>query len=169
MSSKPSTSDFTRTKLPWLAAGALFLIYLVTLNRGVPIRSLSTVAKVTGWDGVLSVQYPLFYPLTFPARLLPANLQPITLNLFSAVCAGLTVWLLVRSVALLPHDRTDEQRIRQRHSDGLLVTSWAWAPAALAAAALGLELTMWEHATAATNESLDLLVFAYLVRCLLEF
>jgi tetratricopeptide (TPR) repeat protein len=39
----------------------------------------------------------------------------------------------------------------------------------LAAAVLGLELTMWEHATAATNEALDLLIFAYVVRCVLEF
>ncbi|HEY6228308.1 MAG TPA: tetratricopeptide repeat protein [Verrucomicrobiae bacterium] len=115
------------------------------------------------------MQHPLFYTLTFPVRFFPANLQPVLLNVFSAVCAALAAWLLVRSVALLPHDRTDEQRIRQRHSDGLLTTSWAWAPAALAAAVLGLELTMWEHATAATNEALDLLVFAYVIRCLLEF
>lgn len=169
MSSKPNTSDFTRTKLPWLAAGALFLIYLITLNKWVSVRSLAVVSKVTGWDWMLPSQYPLFYTVTLPFRLLPVGLQPIALNLFSAVCAALTVWLLVRTISLLPHDRTDEQRIRLRHGDGLLNTRFAWAPAILAAAVLGLELTMWEHATAATNEALDLLVFAYLIRCVLEF
>src|SRR4051812_43735063 len=169
MSSKPIASDFTRTKLPWLAAGALFLIYLATLNRWVSIRSLPVVSKVTGWDWTLPTQFPLFYTLTLPFRLLPVSIQPIALNVFTAVCAAAAVWMLVRSVALLPHDRTDEQRVRMRHSDGLLGTKYGWAPAALAAAGLGLELTMWEHATAATNESLDLLIFAYLIRCLLEF
>ena len=111
MSSKPNAGDFTRTKLPWLAAGALFLIYLVTLNQWVSIRSIAVVASITGWDWTLPLQHPLFYTLTYPVRFLPANVQLLTLNLFSAVCAGLTVWLLVRSVALLPHDRTDEQRI----------------------------------------------------------
>jgi tetratricopeptide (TPR) repeat protein len=35
--------------------------------------------------------------------------------------------------------------------------------------ACGLQLTFWEHATAATGEMLDLFLFAWLVRCLLEF
>jgi tetratricopeptide (TPR) repeat protein len=169
MSSKPIASDFTRTKLPWIAAGALFLIYLFTLNTWVSIRSLGVVSKVTGWDWSLPRQFPLFYTLTFPARILPVEWQPLALNLFSALCAAGAVWMLVRTVSLLPHDRTDEQRVRMRHSDGLLGTKFGWAPAALAAAALGLGLTMWEHATAATNEALDLFVFAYLIRCFLEF
>src|SRR6185436_107448 len=120
------TSDFARTKLPWLAAGALFLIYLVTLNHWVSIRSIGPVAKVTGWDPVWPVQYPLFYTLTLPIHFLPAKIQPVLLNLFSAICAALTIGMLVRSIALLPHDRTDEQRIRQRHSEGLLTAKWAW-------------------------------------------
>jgi tetratricopeptide (TPR) repeat protein len=169
MSSKPIASDFTRTKLPWLAAGALFLIYLATLNRWVSIRSLPVVSKVTGWDWTLPTQFPLFYTLTLPFRLLPVSIQPIALNVFTAVCAALTVWMLVRSVALLPHDRTDDQRVRMRHSDGLLGTKFGWAPAVLAAAVLGLELTVWQNATAATNEALDLLVFAFLIWSLLEF
>jgi tetratricopeptide (TPR) repeat protein len=169
MSSKPNSSDFARTKLPWVAAGALFLIYLVTLNRWVSIRSLPVVSKVTGWDWTLPTQFPLFYTLTFPFRILPVGIQPIALNLFAAICAALTIWMLARSVTLLPHDRTDEQRVRMRHSDGLLGTKFGWAPATLAAAVLGLELTMWEHATAATNEALDLLIFAFLIWSLLEF
>ena len=169
MSSKPIASDFTRTKLPWLAAAALFVIYLITLNQWVSVRSIGIVSKVTGWDWTLPLQHPLFYTLTFPVRFLPVVSQPLILNLFSAFCAAGAIWMLVRSVALLPHDRTDEQRVRMRHSDGLLGTKFGWAPAVLAAAVLGLGLTMWEHATAATNEALDLFVFGYLIRCLLEF
>lgn len=169
MQSKPNANEFARTKLPWIVAGVFLLIYLATLNHWVSVRSMPVIAKVTGWDASLPISMPLFHAVTFPFRLLPGGIQPIALNAFAAVCAALTIWLLVRSVALLPHDRTDEQRIRQRHSDGLLSTPYAWAPAVLAAGVLGLELTFWEHATAATNESLDLLIFAYLVRCALEF
>src|SRR5215212_521121 len=108
MSSKPNASDFARTKLPWLAAGALFLIYLVTLNQWVSIRSLAVVSKITGWDWMLPSQMPLFYVLTYPVRFFPLSLQSVALNVFSAICAAATIGLLARSVALLPHDRTDE-------------------------------------------------------------
>ena len=169
MQSKPNVNEFARTKLPWIAAGVVLVIYLLTLNRWVSIRSMPVVGKVTGWDWTLPTQYPLFYLLTYPARWLPLSIQPVALNVFAAVCGALSVGLLARSVALLPHDRTDDQRVRQRHSGALLSTNFAWAPVALAVAVLGFELTMWEHSTAATNESLNLLVFAYLIRCLLEF
>src|SRR5437764_7813531 len=118
MSSKPNASDFTRTTLPWLAAAALFLIYLVTLNHWVSIRSLPVVSKITGWDWTLPSQYPLFFTVTLPFRLLPVSIRPVALNVFSAICAAMSVWLLVCSVALLPHDRTDEQRVIMRHPNG---------------------------------------------------
>src|SRR5262249_47198905 len=38
-----------------------------------------------------------------------------------------------------------------------------------AAIVCGLQLTFWENATAASSEMLDLLLFAYIIRCLLEF
>ena len=33
----------------------------------------------------------------------------------------------------------------------------------------GLQLSFWEHATAVTGAMIDLLLFAYVIRCLLEF
>ncbi|MBC8002563.1 MAG: tetratricopeptide repeat protein, partial [Opitutaceae bacterium] len=42
-------------------------------------------------------------------------------------------------------------------------------PPVLAVAVCALQLSFWEHATAASMEILDLLVFAWCLRCLLEF
>jgi tetratricopeptide (TPR) repeat protein len=100
---------------------------------------------------------------------LPAHLLPLGVNCFSAACAALTLALLARSVALLPHDRTEEQRTRERSLGALLSIPAAWLPPLLAAVLSGFELTFWENATAASGEILNLLLFAYIVRCLLEF
>lgn len=160
---------FTQTTLPWVVAAGALLLYLVTLNHWVTRDSLPYVAKVTGWDWTLPYQTPLFYALTYPVRWLPTSWQPLVLNIFTAVCSALTLGLLARSVSLLPHDRTHEQRLRERSEYSLLSLRAAWLPPVLAALVCGLELTFWEHATAATNEALDLLLFAYVIRCLLEY
>jgi tetratricopeptide (TPR) repeat protein len=161
--------SFIQAGLPWVVAAVGFLLYAVTLNRWVTLDSLPYVAKVTGWDWTLPYQTPLFFLLTYPFRWLPPGWQPVSLNVFSAACSALTLALLARSVALLPHDRTHEQRQRERSEFSLLSIPGAWLPPVLAVFVCGLELTFWEHSTAATNESLDLLVFAYVIRCLMEF
>lgn len=164
-----SQLSFVQTTLPWLVSGAALLGYLLTLNHWVTLSSLPVVAKVTGWDWSPELNAPLHYLLTYPFRWLPAGWQPIGLNLFAAVCAALTLALLARSVALLPHDRTREQRQRERSEFSLLTNRTAWLPPVFAALVCGLQLTFWENATAATGELLDLLLFAYVIRCLLEF
>ena len=141
----------------------------MTLNHWVNLRSLPVAAKVAGWDPGLPVQSPLFYVVTFPLRFLPAALQSVALNVFTALCAALTIILLARSVALLPHDRTHEQRLRERSDYSLLSITLAWVPILLAAGACALQLTFWENATATSVEMFDLLIFAYLVRCVLEY
>ena len=45
----------------------------------------------------------------------------------------------------------------------------AWLPPVLAAVTCGLQLTFWENATAGTKPMLNLLMFAYVIRCLLEY
>lgn len=169
MLNKQTGNEFVRTKMPWIAAGAMLIIYLVTINQWVSIRSLQFVSKIAGWDWSPLLQWPLFFLATLPLKVLPVSAIPVASNVLAAVFMAATVGLLVRSVALLPHDRTDEQRIRQRSPDALLATKFAWAPAVLAAAVFGLTLTTWEHATSVTPEVIDILVFAYLVRCLLEY
>ncbi len=154
--------------LPWaLAAGAL-MFYCVTLNHWVTLSSLFPVANVSGWTQP-DINHPLYWLVTYPLRWLPVKLIPLALNLLSAVWAAGVIGLLARSVALLPQDRTQEQRIRERSATGLLSISKAWLPPVLAVMACGLQLSFWENATAGSSEMLDLLIFAYVIRCLLEF
>lgn len=164
-----SSGGFVRTTLPWAIFGGALLLYLLTLNHWVTLTSLPVVAKITGWDPIPPAQGPLFYLLTYPFRWLSGNTQLLALNGFSAVCGALALALLARSVMLLPHDRTRDQRQRERGDHALLSIPTAWIPAALAALVAGLQLTFWEHSTVATGEMLDLLVFAYCVRCVLEY
>ena len=162
--------NFARSALPWGVAGGALALYWFTLNHWVTLASLPVAAKVTGWDWwTPTIQSPLYLLVTYPVRFLPAGAQLVALNLFSAVCAALTLGLLARSVALLPHDRTREQRQRERSEDSLLSLRANWLPPLLAVLVCGLQATFWENATVATGEALNVLLFAYVIRCLLEY
>ncbi|HYE32837.1 MAG TPA: tetratricopeptide repeat protein [Methylomirabilota bacterium] len=158
-----------RATLPFAIGIAVLALYLITLNQWVSVRSLGLVSKVTGWDWTPITAAPLFHLLTWPLRLLPGGAQPIALNIFSALCGAVAVGLLARSIQLLPHDRTHDQRLRERSEFSLLSIRFAWLPVVLGAAVFGLELTMWEHSTAATGESLDVLLLGVSIWCLLEY
>ena len=164
-----SEDDFVPALLPWLVAAAGLLCYLLTLNHWLSFNSVLSVANVSGWTWQPELSGPVYWLATSPFRLLPAKLIPLALNLFSAVCACLTLALLARSVALLPHDRTAQQRMRERSAFALLSIRTAWLPPVLAVLVCGLQITFWEHATVGSSDMLDLLMFAYVVRCLLEF
>ncbi|HOX56315.1 MAG TPA: tetratricopeptide repeat protein [Candidatus Paceibacterota bacterium] len=179
MESEASRKDkFVPALLPWLVAAGALVVYLITLNRWVSLSSLQQVASVSGWTWQPEVYGPLFWLVTYPFRWLPAQVIPLALNSFAAVCAALSLALLARSVALLPHDRTDEQRRQGSGQSGILTIPAAWLPPVLAALVCGLQLTFWEYATAVSSppppwgsgcEMLDLLFFSYVLRCLLEF
>ncbi|HEX3856907.1 MAG TPA: tetratricopeptide repeat protein [Verrucomicrobiae bacterium] len=155
--------------LPWLLAAAAFVVYWLTLNHWVSLFNLGVVAKTSGWSWQPEFLTPLFFLVTYPFRWLPVAQIPIALNLFSAVCAALTLGLLARSVAILPQDRTDAQRERER-SDFSFLTIWsAWLPPFLAVAVCGLQLTFWEQATNCTGEMFELLLFAFIVWSLMEY
>lgn len=162
-------SGFTQRRLPWIVAGGAVALYLLTLNRWCRLESLPVVAKLTGWDWTPTVQAPLLFLVTYPLRWLPPAIQPGALNALSAVMAALTLALLARSVALLPYDRTRPSRLRERGPNAWLSVPLAWVPPVVAAVACGLQASFWEHATAITGEMLDLLLFAYVLRCLLEY
>jgi tetratricopeptide (TPR) repeat protein len=170
--------NFVCSILPWLAAAAGLLLYVLTLNHWISFNSLSYVARATGkmWMPEMTAAYPGVGPFspalfvaTYPLRFLPEKWVPLGLNLFSAVCGALTLALLARSVALLPHDRTHEQRRRERGAFAVLSHHKAWIPPVLAVVVCGLQLSFWEHATSMSFEVFETLLLAYVIRCLLEY
>ncbi|HEV2211419.1 MAG TPA: tetratricopeptide repeat protein [Verrucomicrobiae bacterium] len=161
--------EFVGDVLPWVVTASGLVFYLLTLNHWVTLASLEHVTRVSGWSLDPALQGPLYWLVTLPLRLLPAKLIPLALNVLSAVCAALTLGLLARCVALLPQNRTEAQRIRQKSDQGLLRGRLAWLPPVFAVVICGLQLTFWENATAASAEMLYLLLFSYLVRCLMEY
>ena len=96
--------NFAPRFLPWLLAAAVFGIYALTLNHWVSLFNYLAVAKLAGWTWQPEIYNPLFFTVTAPLRWLPAAQIPIALNLFSALCAAVTLGLLARSVAILPQD-----------------------------------------------------------------
>ena len=153
---------------PWVLAGGLGLVYLLTLNAWFSAESLGTVARACGWNWRPELFAPLTWLVTYPCRWLPAQWTPLLLNLLAALCAALSLACLARSVALLPQDRTDYQRQRLGATVWLAGVRGGWVPPLVAVLLCGLQFNFWRHATAATGEMLDLLLFAYLVRCVLE-
>ena len=155
--------------LPWLLAAAAFAIYWLTLNRWVSLFNLNAVAKISGWTWQPEVTNPISFLFTYPFRWVPVAQIPVALDIFSAVCAALTLCLLARSVAILPHDRTDAQRARERSVFSFLTIRSAWLPLVLAVAVCGWQITFWEQATNYTGEMFDLLLFAFVIWSLLEY
>lgn len=163
---------FVRALLPWIIAAAGLVTYVATLNRWMSLGSLPRVARLAGWSWQPDLYSPFDWLITLPLSWLPARLIPVGLNLFSAACAALTLALLARSVALLPHDRTHEQRQKEHNAFALLSIKTAWVPPLLAALVLGLQMTFWQDATTSSTgscEMFNLLLFAYVIYSLLEF
>jgi tetratricopeptide (TPR) repeat protein len=167
---------------PWLVVAGGLLLYGLTLNHWVTLKSLPLVSQVTGWDWhPLPLPWrtetlaPLFLVLTAPVRLLPIAWQPVVLNIFAAVCAALTLGLLARSVRLLAHDRTPDQRlrltgdIRDSGYNALLPIRAAFLPPLFAVLMLAGQQTFWQNAVAVTGEMLNLMLFAFVIYSLLRF
>jgi tetratricopeptide (TPR) repeat protein len=139
--------------LPWVVGAIAFLVYSLTLNHWASLSGIGAIARVSGWAWQPELRQPLNCAVLYLLRCLPAAWLPSTLNLFTAICAALVITLLARSVSLL-------------HG---AVGRASWAPACIAVAICGLQLSFWEHATGFSGEMIDLLIFAYVIRCLLEF
>ena len=155
--------------VPWLLGGAGFLVYLISLNWWVSLLNLGVVARVLDSSAPPLLGEPVTGALVLLFRLLPGSWTPPVMNLFAAICAAGVLVLLARSVALLPHTQAPDDPLRKTATAVPLALPAAWLPPVLAAAVCGLQLSFWEHATAFTGEMLDLLLFAYVIRCLLEF
>ncbi len=169
--------QFTQAWLPWLLGIAALVVLLGTLNHSIsflpdwmtPFGQPPAAARVAGWTWQPEFIAPVFYLVTYPLRLMPEKMIPLALNVFSAICGALALVQLARSVAILPHDRTRDQRERSSNSDFLLSIPTAWLPPLFAVIVCGLQLTFWEHGTNGTVEMFDLLLFSYVLRSLLEF
>jgi tetratricopeptide (TPR) repeat protein len=166
--SPPPVRRFVQDKLPWVIAGGALVVYLLTLNSWLTVNSLSISARVAGWDWNPVVQ-PALFIITLPFRWLSPTWVPLALNASTALCAALVFGLLARSVSILPHDRFAEQERLANNPQSLLLIRASWIPPLLAAILCGLQLTFWENAVSASGQMLDLLLFAYVIRCLLEY
>lgn len=164
-----SGRPFVANVLPWLLGAMALIAYLLTINPWVSLINMPQVAKVSGWSWSPDISGPAYYLATLPLRLLPMRWVPLGLNIFSAVCGALALVQLARSVAILPHDRTQAQRLRESSESSTLSIPLAWLPPLLAILVCGFQLTFWENATNGTPETFDLLLFACIVRALLEF
>ena len=161
-------SRFVHFVLPWLIALGGVALYAATLNRWVALAGLDVVSKVAGWDWNTMQLGPVTLLLTWPIRWLPSGSQALALNVLSTLLAGTTLALLAKSVALLPHDRTREQRQRERSDFSFLTIPQAWVPPLGASLLLALQLTFWESATAMTGHMVNLTLFAFCVFCFLR-
>jgi len=164
-----SVALFMRRSLPWFIGAGGLILFLITLNHWVSLQSLPTVARVSNWLWRPELNHPLTFALLLPFRLLPEASIPLALNLVNALCAALVLVLLARSVLLLPQDVALFNPTRDGVSRKLLAMPNAWVPPLLASILCACQLSFWEHATSVSGEMLDLLVFAYVIRCVLEF
>lgn len=136
--------NFVRTILPWLVAAVMLLVYLVTLDKVVTIQSVYPLARASGVDWHPIYTSPLSWLVTLPIRWLPSGVQLIGLNFIGALCAALSLALLARCVALLPHDRTQLQRDKLSEDDSFLNIRLAWVPVLFAVLVCGLQRTFWD-------------------------
>ncbi len=164
-----SSRLFVTRKLPWILALVAVAVFFATLNPWISVLSLRPVMEASGWTFESAFAQPLNLVFGTIVSKLTGRSFPSQANLLTALMAGMVVYLLARSVALLPHDRRHEERIRESSDIGLLTCSLAWVPPVLAVGLLIFQLTFWQHATAFTGEMIDLLVFAYVIRSLLEY
>ncbi len=156
--------------LPWALGGLMLVVYGLTLNHWVIPRTIQEVGSIQGLNYLPYVSGPVNWLVWQPFGWLPVAWVPAAMNLGTAVAAALTLVLLARSVMLLPHDLTPPDLPWWVYQPPRLMTRrWPWVPPVVAVLAGGCQLTFWENATNATSEMLDLLLFAGVIWCLLEF
>ena len=127
---------FTLTWLPWLLGALVLVLYAATANRALPsladwtglLQQPPTATRYAGYTYAPEFLAPVYYIVTYPLRWLPVQHIPLALNFFSVLCGVLALTQLARSVALLPHDRTRDQRERETTRHSYLTIPLAWLP-----------------------------------------
>jgi hypothetical protein len=105
--------SFIPDGLPWILGGIALLGYLLTLNHWVGMNSLQMTAQVGGWSWPQNYLGPVHFLVTYPLRWLAPATLPLGLNIFTAVCAALTLTQLARAIALLPHATSARARVQR--------------------------------------------------------
>lgn len=164
-----SSRLFVTRKLPWILAGVVTVVFLLTRNAWIGLNNLRAVSEAAGWGFENAFAQPLNQLFGMAVSALAGSKFPGQVNVLTAFMAGAVIHLLARSVALLPHDRRHEERIREFSDIALLTIPLAWVPPVLAVGLLAFQLTFWQNATAFTGEMIDLLIFALAIRNLLEY
>lgn len=154
--------------LPWIVAALALVLYLATLNPWVTLSSVGPVNQVTGWETVPVLNRPLLWLITRPFTVLSGNAQILALNGLSALLAALSLAQLIRTISILPQDRTRDQRQRETHPSRILSGPLGWLPPVVGAAVLAFQPAFWEQATSHTGEMLDLLILSLVIRSLME-
>ena len=155
--------------LPLLAGAGALMLFLLTINRWITLFNLDAVAKVAGWTWQPECFSPLVFLVTYPFRWVPASILPLSLNIFSALCGAATIGILARSVAILPHDRTESERQVEKSDFSFMTSKMNWLPPVLAAAVCAFHEGFWQNATNFTAEMVQILVFAFIIWQILEF
>jgi tetratricopeptide (TPR) repeat protein len=159
--------------LPWLLGIVMLAIYGLTLTHEIALENFTQVARAQGLLWTPSLSGPVTALVTWPFGWLPAVWIPLALNFFTAMCAALSLVWLARCVALLPHDLTKQATAQKRFwsftPPPLMTRRAPWLPPMLAVLLCGFQVTFWQNAVTASGEMFNLLLFAYVVRCFLEY
>ena len=170
MTDDHSPEPFRYPRLPWVAGAVALLVYALTFCPGITWENLSLTAQVAGWSGTPWLDRPVLWLLTRPVHWLPAAWVAPGLNLLSVTAAALTLGLLARCVQLLPLNRLRVQAtFLHAGSAGWFNRRDAWLPAVVAVLGCGLEPDFWRAAVSHLGATLDGLLLAGAVWCLLEY
>ena len=138
---------------------AAWVLYLLTLTRGVSLANLGLASQLCGWDYQPLSNHPLWWLLTLPLRVLPPAVIPLAANFLAATCAALALGMLAATLERLAWPRPPA---------GL--PGWSVrVPVVLGVVVCGGEFNFWQAATAATGEALPLLLLSAALWCLFTY
>jgi Tfp pilus assembly protein PilF len=137
-----------------LLAACIAAVYLATLNASpVPGDSAALLARGAGLTPFPAFNHPLWNGAVRIAKAIPFGTLALRMALFNVAASVLTLWIVFRMVAAIPHDRSEEER-HTRFSSGMagLISG------AAAAVFLAFSTPFWLAATRAHPLPLGILL-----------
>lgn len=161
-----SGSKGTLKWIPLGVGGFVLIIYLITLTPWLLHRNVQDAAMAGGWSWNSSENFfvpPLLYLLSIPSRLVGGDLGVTYLNFLSLVCGTVSALFLALTIQCFPQNRTRDQRIREKSSNGTFSGSFSWVPIIVGTLIFSFQLTIWERSTAFTVEIINTALFSVIV------